>query len=158
MLSDFRGSQPLTSCLCASLFSSADYSRPSDLLRNHGGADAVTNQTPDSEEVSNKRRTDRPQWRYKQSRMSLRMSRRRSTGDLVPKDITEILAREAKAQRGQKTQARSLGQAFNWLRRSKRKKKSTGPNRAFNDVTENTAELQNHDEGQRNSSGSFWGL
>uniref|UniRef100_A0A8C7YX25 KIAA1522 n=1 Tax=Oryzias sinensis TaxID=183150 RepID=A0A8C7YX25_9TELE len=78
--------------------------------------------------------------------MSLRMSRRRSTGDLVPKDITEILAREAKAQRGQKTQARSLGQAFNWLRRSKRKKKSTGPNRAFNDVTENTAELQNHDE------------
>lgn len=51
-----------------------------------------------------------------------RMSRRRSTGDLVPRDITEILAREARAQRGQKKSGNSLGQAFSWLKGSRRKK------------------------------------
>lgn len=50
------------------------------------------------------------------------MSRRRSTGDLVPRDITEILAREARAQRGQRKPGNSLGQAFGWLKGSRRKK------------------------------------
>lgn len=50
------------------------------------------------------------------------MSRRRSTGDLVPRDITEILAREARAQRGQRKPGSSLGQAFSWLKGSRRKK------------------------------------
>lgn len=50
------------------------------------------------------------------------MSRRRSTGDLVPPDVTEILAREARAQRGQRKAGSSLGQAFSWLKGSRRKK------------------------------------
>lgn len=50
------------------------------------------------------------------------MSRRRSTGDLVPRDITEILAREARAQRGQRKPGSSLGQAFSWLKGGRRKK------------------------------------
>lgn len=50
------------------------------------------------------------------------MSRRRSTGDLVPRDITEILAREARAQRGLRKPGSSLGQAFSWLKGNRRKK------------------------------------
>lgn len=56
------------------------------------------------------------------------MSRRRSTGDLVPRDITEILAREARAQRGQRKPGSSLGQAFSWLKGGRRKKSAAnGP-------------------------------
>ncbi|XP_026156063.1 NHS-like protein 3 isoform X2 [Mastacembelus armatus] len=59
------------------------------------------------------------------------MSRRRSTGDLVPRDISEILAREARIQRGQRKPGSSLGQAFSWLKGSRRKKSiSNGLNRA----------------------------
>ncbi|RVE66387.1 hypothetical protein OJAV_G00107020 [Oryzias javanicus] len=113
-------------------------------------ADRCCHHSRDSEEVSNTRHSD-----HSGDRMSLRMSRRRSTGDLVPKEITEILAREAKAQRGQKKQARSLGQAFNWLRRStKKKKKSAGPNRVFNDATDNSAGLQNHDAAKAGPKGN----
>lgn len=74
------------------------------------------------------------------------MSRRRSTGDLVPRDITEILAREARAQRGQRKPGSSLGQAFSWLKGS-RKKKSIGKglNRAGTGVTDAKLGLQNHD-------------
>ncbi|KAM3858641.1 NHS-like protein 3 [Diretmus argenteus] len=70
------------------------------------------------------------------------MSRRSSTGDLVPKDISEILAREARAQRGQKKPGGSLGQAFSWLKGSRRKKNiSNGMSRTgTGDV-----KLQNHD-------------
>ncbi|KAM6958901.1 NHS-like protein 3 [Aplochiton taeniatus] len=50
------------------------------------------------------------------------MSRRRSLGDLVPKDISEVVAREAKAQRGHRKPGGSLGQAFSWLKGSRRKK------------------------------------
>ncbi|KAJ7991912.1 hypothetical protein DPEC_G00288790 [Dallia pectoralis] len=50
------------------------------------------------------------------------MSRRSSAGDLVPRDISEILAREVKTQRAQKKAGGSLGQAFSWLKGSKRKK------------------------------------
>ncbi|KAJ0003203.1 hypothetical protein NQD34_008301, partial [Periophthalmus magnuspinnatus] len=50
------------------------------------------------------------------------MSRRRSAGELVPKDITEVLAREARVQRGHRKPGSSLGQAFSWLKGSKRKK------------------------------------
>lgn len=58
------------------------------------------------------------------------MSRRRSTGDLVPRDITEILAKEARAQRGKKKPGSSLGQAFSWMKGSKKKKNSdSGVNR-----------------------------
>lgn len=53
---------------------------------------------------------------------SSRMSRRRSTGDLVPRDISEVLAREARAQRGQKKSGGSLGQAFSWLKGNRKKK------------------------------------
>ncbi|XP_029022093.1 uncharacterized protein KIAA1522 homolog isoform X2 [Betta splendens] len=58
------------------------------------------------------------------------MSRRRSTGDLVPRDISEILAREARAQRGQKKPGNSLGHALSWLKGSRRKKTAgNGPTR-----------------------------
>ncbi|XP_054620713.1 uncharacterized protein KIAA1522 homolog isoform X3 [Dunckerocampus dactyliophorus] len=51
------------------------------------------------------------------------MSRRRSTGDLVPRDITEIIGREVRAQRGHRKSGSTLGQAFSWLRSSQKKKK-----------------------------------
>nr|XP_057902269.1 uncharacterized protein KIAA1522 homolog isoform X2 [Doryrhamphus excisus] len=50
------------------------------------------------------------------------MSRRRSTGDLVPRDITEIIGREVRAQRGHRKPGSTLGQAFSWLRSSQKKK------------------------------------
>lgn len=51
------------------------------------------------------------------------MSRRRSTGDLVPWDVTEIVGREVKAQRGHRKPGSSLGQAISWLRSSQKRKK-----------------------------------
>ncbi|XP_077363148.1 NHS-like protein 3 [Festucalex cinctus] len=53
------------------------------------------------------------------------MSRRRSTGDLVPWDVSEIVGREAKAQRGHRKPGSSLGQAISWLRSSQKRKKKT---------------------------------
>lgn len=52
------------------------------------------------------------------------MPRRSSTGELVPKDISEILAREAKAHRRQRKPGGSLEQAFCWLKGSRKKKKN----------------------------------
>ncbi|TNN66725.1 hypothetical protein EYF80_023114 [Liparis tanakae] len=75
-----------------------------------------------------------------------RMSRRRSTGDLVPSDITEILAREARAHRGPKKPGSSLGQAFSWLKGNRRKKNlNNGLNRIAVGVTDAKLGLQNHD-------------
>lgn len=74
------------------------------------------------------------------------MSRRRSTGDLVPRDITEILAREARAQRGHKKPGLSLGQAFSWLKGSRKKKSvANGPKQAGVGTTESKMGLQNHE-------------
>lgn len=74
------------------------------------------------------------------------MSRRRSTGDLVPRDITEILAREAKAQRGQRKPGSSLGGAFSWLKGSRRKKNTgNGLNRNGSAVTDAKLGHQNHE-------------
>ncbi|XP_069031892.1 NHS-like protein 3 isoform X3 [Embiotoca jacksoni] len=74
------------------------------------------------------------------------MSRRRSTGDLVPRDITEILAREARAQRGQRKPGSSFGQAFSWLKGSRRKKSiGNGLNRTGTGGTDAKLGLQNHD-------------
>ncbi|XP_020498849.2 NHS-like protein 3 isoform X1 [Labrus bergylta] len=74
------------------------------------------------------------------------MSRRRSTGDLVPKEITEILAREARVQRGQKKSGSSLGHAFSWFRGSKKKKSvGNGINRAVIGSTDAKLGLQNHE-------------
>ncbi|XP_059205530.1 uncharacterized protein KIAA1522 homolog [Centropristis striata] len=81
------------------------------------------------------------------------MSRRRSTGDLVPRDITEILAREARVQRGQKKPGSSLGQAFSWLKGSRRKKNlGNGLNRTGIGVTD--AKLQNHDPAKAGPKGN----
>lgn len=80
------------------------------------------------------------------TRTNLAMSRRRSTGDLVPRDITEILAREARAQRGQKKTGISLGQAFSWLRKSRRKKNlGNGLNRIPTGVKDNKLGQHNED-------------
>ncbi|XP_030596636.1 NHS-like protein 3 isoform X4 [Archocentrus centrarchus] len=74
------------------------------------------------------------------------MSRRRSTGDLVPRDITEILAREARAQRGQRKPGSSLGGAFSWLKGSRRRKNTgNGMNRNGSAVIDAKVGLQNHD-------------
>lgn len=55
------------------------------------------------------------------------MSRSSSTGDLVPKDITEILALQA----SKKKRGSSLGRAFSWFKSSKRKRSvSNGQSRS----------------------------
>ncbi|XP_044027265.1 uncharacterized protein KIAA1522 homolog isoform X2 [Siniperca chuatsi] len=83
------------------------------------------------------------------------MSRRRSTGDLVPRDITEILAREARAQRGQKKPGNSLGQAFSWLKGSRKKKNiSNGLNRTGIGVTDAKLGIQNHDPAKAGPKGN----
>ncbi|XP_036948351.1 uncharacterized protein KIAA1522 homolog isoform X3 [Acanthopagrus latus] len=83
------------------------------------------------------------------------MSRRRSTGDLVPRDITEILAREARAQRGQKKPGSSLGQAFSWLKGSRKKKCITnGLNRSGVGVTDAKLGHQNHDPAKAGPKGN----
>lgn len=75
-----------------------------------------------------------------------KMSRRRSTGDLVPRDITEILAREARAQRGQKKPGSSLGQAFSWLKGSRKKKSIThGLKQTSDGVMDAKMERQNQE-------------
>lgn len=74
------------------------------------------------------------------------MSRRRSTGDLVPRDVTEILAREARVQRGQKKPGSSLGQAFSWLKGSRKKKNvANGLSRTGIGVTDAKLGFQNHE-------------
>ncbi|XP_039977520.1 uncharacterized protein KIAA1522 homolog isoform X2 [Xiphias gladius] len=83
------------------------------------------------------------------------MSRRRSTGDLVPRDITEILAREARAQRGQRKPGSSLGQAFSWLKGSRRKKNiGNGLNRTGTGVTDVKLGIHNHDPAKAGQKGN----
>ncbi|XP_076864786.1 NHS-like protein 3 [Brachyhypopomus gauderio] len=48
------------------------------------------------------------------------MSRRSSMGDLVPRDITEILALQSKVSKGKNKRGSSLGRAFSWFKGSKR--------------------------------------
>lgn len=83
------------------------------------------------------------------------MSRRRSTGDLVPRDITEILAREARAQRGQRKPGSSLGQAFSWLKGSRKKKSiGNGLNRTGTGVTDAKLGHQNLDPAKAGPKGN----
>lgn len=56
------------------------------------------------------------------------MSRRNSAGDLVPRDITEVLAREAKTKKAKRKNGGSLSRALGWFR-GDRKKKSNGGGR-----------------------------
>ncbi|XP_061738640.1 uncharacterized protein KIAA1522 homolog isoform X2 [Nerophis ophidion] len=52
------------------------------------------------------------------------MSRRKSTGQLVPRDMLETTGRQVRVQRAEQHKAGSaLGQAFSWLRSSQKKKK-----------------------------------
>ncbi|XP_017163114.1 NHS-like protein 3 isoform X2 [Poecilia reticulata] len=93
--------------------------------------------------------------RYLPTGTNLTMSRRRSTGDLVPRDISEILAKEARAQRGQKKSGVSLGQAFNWLRKSRRKKNlGNGVSRIPTGVADNKPGLLNHDAAKAGPKGN----
>ncbi|KAM9386318.1 NHS-like protein 3 isoform 2-T2 [Pholidichthys leucotaenia] len=74
------------------------------------------------------------------------MSRRKSTGDLVPRDISEILAREARAQRAQKKHGSSLEGAFSWLKGSRKKKNiSNGLNRIGTGGADAKLGFQNQD-------------
>ncbi|XP_062386120.1 uncharacterized protein KIAA1522 homolog [Sardina pilchardus] len=60
------------------------------------------------------------------------MSRSVVAGDLVPRDVSEVLAQQSRAckGRGQKRGSSSLGRAFGWLRPSPRSRSSsTGPSR-----------------------------
>ncbi|XP_030644341.1 NHS-like protein 3 [Chanos chanos] len=59
------------------------------------------------------------------------MSKNTSTGDLVPRDITEILAQQNRSNKSKKKRGSSLGRAFSWLRGTKRKRSfSNGLSRA----------------------------
>ena len=59
----------------------------------------------------------------------------------MPRDISEILAREARAQRGQKKSGGSLGQAFGWIK-GNRKKKSISNGSGYMDAK---VGFRNHD-------------
>lgn len=64
----------------------------------------------------------------------------------MPRDISEILAREARAQRGQKKSGGSLGQAFSWLKGNRKKKSvSNGMRLTGVGVMDAKVGLQNHD-------------
>ncbi|XP_055767622.1 uncharacterized protein KIAA1522 homolog [Salvelinus fontinalis] len=79
------------------------------------------------------------------------MSRRSSVGELVPRDISEILAREGKAQRSQKKTGGSLGQTFSWLKGSKRKKNVTnGQNRTESGIGTKEGNGTKHGQHQNN--------
>lgn len=52
-------------------------------------------------------------------------------GDLVPRDITEVLALQSKVNKGQKKRGSSLGRAFSWFKGSKQKRSvSNGQSRS----------------------------
>lgn len=73
----------------------------------------------------------------------------------MPSDITEILAREARAHRGQKKPGSSLGQAFSWLKGNRRKKNlNNGLNRIAVGVTDAKLGLQNHDSAKAGPKGN----
>lgn len=59
----------------------------------------------------------------------LTMSGRNSVGDLVPRDITEVLALESKTNKSKRKQGASFSRAFSWLRGTKRKSSSNGQSR-----------------------------
>ncbi|KAG9279745.1 hypothetical protein AMEX_G5292 [Astyanax mexicanus] len=59
------------------------------------------------------------------------MSRSSSMGDLVPRDITEVLARQSKVSKSKKKRGSSLGRAFSWFKGSKQKRSvSNGQSRS----------------------------
>ncbi|XP_020788433.2 LOW QUALITY PROTEIN: uncharacterized protein KIAA1522 homolog [Boleophthalmus pectinirostris] len=83
------------------------------------------------------------------------MSRRRSAGELVPKDITEVLAREARVQRGHRKPGSSLGQAFSWLKGGKRKKSiGNGLNQIPAGVKDNKGAVHIHDSAKAGPKGT----
>ncbi|KAJ8268234.1 hypothetical protein COCON_G00134060 [Conger conger] len=57
------------------------------------------------------------------------MSGKNSVGDLVPRDITEVLARESKTNKSKRKQGASFSRAFSWLKGTKRKSTSNGQSR-----------------------------
>ncbi|XP_053718737.1 uncharacterized protein KIAA1522 homolog isoform X2 [Synchiropus splendidus] len=84
-----------------------------------------------------------------------RMSRRRSTGDLVPWDITEVLVKEARAQRSQRKTGSSLGQALSWLKGSRRKKNfGNGPYRNDVAVRDGKVSTKSHGSGKAGPKGT----
>nr|XP_023687743.1 uncharacterized protein KIAA1522 homolog isoform X1 [Paramormyrops kingsleyae]XP_023687744.1 uncharacterized protein KIAA1522 homolog isoform X1 [Paramormyrops kingsleyae] len=54
------------------------------------------------------------------------MSRRNSVGDLVPRDITEVLAREAKTNKAKRKNGGSLSRALGWFRGDRKKNRDGG--------------------------------
>ncbi|XP_018615384.2 NHS-like protein 3 isoform X1 [Scleropages formosus] len=54
------------------------------------------------------------------------MSRRSSVGDLVPRDITEIFARESRSNKVKKKHNGSFSRALGWLRGTRKKKSNAG--------------------------------
>ncbi|KAM9824688.1 LOW QUALITY PROTEIN: NHS-like protein 3 [Neosynchiropus ocellatus] len=84
-----------------------------------------------------------------------RMARRRSTGDLVPWDITDVLVKETRAQRSQRKTGSSLGQAFSWLKGSRRKKNiGNGPYRNDVAVKDGKVSTKNHGSGKAGPKGT----
>ncbi|KAI4896546.1 hypothetical protein NFI96_028694 [Prochilodus magdalenae] len=76
----------------------------------------------------------------------LKMSRRSSTGDLVPRDITEVLALQSKFSKGKKKRGSSLGRAISWFKGSKQKRSmSNGQSRTAECATIRGQGHANHD-------------
>nr|XP_013998682.1 unnamed protein product [Salmo salar] len=81
------------------------------------------------------------------------MSQRSSVGELVPRDVSEILAREGKAQRGQWKTGGSLGQAFSWLKGSKGKNNvSNRQNRMGSGIEDTEGNQTKHRQYQNHNS------
>ncbi|KAJ8334688.1 hypothetical protein SKAU_G00403270 [Synaphobranchus kaupii] len=74
----------------------------------------------------------------------LAMSGRNSVGDLVPRDITEILARESKTNKSKRKQGASFSRAFSWLKGTKRKGSSNGQSRGGREGRAGKPTLQDH--------------
>lgn len=94
------------------------------------------------------------------------MSRSSSKGDLVPKDITEILALQNKISKSRKKRDSSLSQTFGWFKGSKPKRIiSNGQSRSgrlggwTGECTTISQDADNHDASKGKShSRCFWCL
>ncbi|XP_072532130.1 NHS-like protein 3 [Salminus brasiliensis] len=82
------------------------------------------------------------------------MSRSSSMGDLVPRDITEVLALQSKVNKGKKKRGSSLGRAFSWFKGNKQKRSvSNGQSRSAS-LAGRTGECATIRQGQTNHESS----
>ncbi|XP_017549533.1 uncharacterized protein KIAA1522 homolog isoform X1 [Pygocentrus nattereri] len=78
------------------------------------------------------------------------MSRSSSVGDLVPKDITEVLALQSKVSKGKNKRGSSLGRAFSWFKGSKQKRSVSNGQSMSASLAGRTAECATIRQGHAN--------